>query len=94
MHDGHPTSCVEDLALGYVNAFTAHVHVGFFFGANLRDPSKLLEGKGRFMRHVKVRPGLFAREAALQELIVDAYADIKARLASQPRSAGVSRRAA
>jgi hypothetical protein len=42
LHDGHPTACVEDLALGYVNAFTAHVNVGFFFGANLGDPSKLL----------------------------------------------------
>jgi hypothetical protein len=30
LHDGHPTACVEDLALGYVNAFTAHVNVGFF----------------------------------------------------------------
>ena len=83
LHDGHPTACVEDLALGYVNAFTAHVNVGFFFGANLRDPSKLLEGTGRFMRHAKVRPGLFAHEAALRELIVDAYADIKARLAAR-----------
>jgi hypothetical protein len=35
------------------------------------------------MRHAKVRPGLFAHEAALRELIVDAYADIKARLAAR-----------
>jgi hypothetical protein len=83
LHDGHPTSCVDGLALGYVNAFAAHVNVGFFFGAILRDPSKLLEGTGRYMRHVKVRPGLFAHEAALRELIVDAYTDIKARLAAR-----------
>jgi hypothetical protein len=80
LHDGHPTACVENLALGYVNAFTAHVNVGFFSGASLRDPSRLLEGTGRFMRHVKVRPGHLAHEAALRQLIVDAYADIKARL--------------
>lgn len=82
LHDGHPTTCVENLAFGYVNAFTAHVNVGFFFGACLRDPSQLLEGAGRFMRHVKVRPGHSAHEAALRELILDAYADIKARLAA------------
>lgn len=80
LHDGHPTACVGNLALGYVNAFTDHVNVGFFFGARLRDPAELLEGTGRFMRHVKVRPGLFAHEAALRELMADAYVDIKARL--------------
>jgi hypothetical protein len=82
LHDGHPTACVDDLALGYVNVFTAHVNVGFFFGATLRDPAKILEGTGRYMRHVKVRPRLFAQEPALRELLVDAYADIKARLAN------------
>src|SRR5688572_30783756 len=30
LHDGHPTACVGDAAFGYVNAFTAHVNVGFF----------------------------------------------------------------
>jgi hypothetical protein len=83
LHDGHPTACVTNLALGYVNTFTAHVNVGFYFGASLRDPSGLLEGSGRFMRHVKVRPGMIAHEAALRELIIDAYADLKARLAAR-----------
>jgi hypothetical protein len=30
LHDGHPTACVGDAAFAYVNAFTAHVNVGFF----------------------------------------------------------------
>jgi hypothetical protein len=30
LHDGHPTACVGDAAFVYVNAFTAHVNVGFF----------------------------------------------------------------
>ena len=81
LHDGHPTACVGNLALGYVNAFADHVNVGFFFGAALRDPSRLLEGTGRYMRHVKVRPGSFVRETELQRLVRDAYADIKIRLA-------------
>ena len=55
LHDGHPTACVADTAFAYVNAFTAHVNVGFFRGAELADPAGLLEGTGKYMRHVKVR---------------------------------------
>ena len=56
LHDGHPTACVADAAFAYVNAFKAHVNVGFFRGTDLADPNGLLEGTGRFMRHVKLRP--------------------------------------
>ena len=77
MHDGHPTVCVEDAAFAYVNIFTAHVNVGFFHGATLHDPSGLLEGHGRFMRHVKLRPGSKVDSAAIAALIVAAYRDIK-----------------
>ena len=80
LHDGHPTACVADLAFGYVNAFKDHVNVGFFLGASLRDPSNILEGDGKFMRHVKVRTGVRGDDAALRALIVSAYADMKARL--------------
>jgi hypothetical protein len=83
LHDGHPTACVEDAAFGYVNAFSAHVNVGFFHGATLNDPAGLLEGTGRFMRHVKVRPGAPMDEAALRGLIRAGYVDIKAKLAAR-----------
>ena len=56
LHDGHPTACVGDAAFAYVNAFKAHVNVGFFRGAELADPAGVLEGTGKFMRHVKLRP--------------------------------------
>ena len=36
LHDGHPTACVADAAFAYVNAFTAHVNVGFFVVPSLR----------------------------------------------------------
>lgn len=81
LHDGHPTACIGDIALGYVNAFKEHVNVGFFLGATLYDPAGLLEGTGRFMRHVKVRPETNANEAALRELIKRAYLDLKASVA-------------
>ena len=80
LHDGHPTACVGDAAFAYVNAFTAHVNVGFFRGAELPDPDGLLEGDGRFMRHVKLGPGREVDAAALTDLIETAYTDMKWRL--------------
>src|SRR6187397_2199161 len=80
LHDGHPTACVGDAAFAYVNAFTAHVNVGFFRGAEIRDPGGLLEGDGRFMRHVKLGPGYEVDAAALTDLIETAYTDMKRRL--------------
>jgi Domain of unknown function (DU1801) len=83
LHDGHPTACVEDAAFGYVNVFTEHVNVGFFHGASLDDPSTLLQGTGRFMRHVKARPGELPDRSSLEALVRAAYADIKVRLAAE-----------
>jgi hypothetical protein len=80
VHDGCPVACVGDVPFGYVNVFTAHVNVGFFLGAELDDPAGLLEGQGRRMRHVKVRPGAEPNEAALAALIAAAYADVRSRL--------------
>ena len=80
LHDGCPVACLGDVAFGYVNAFTSHVNVGFFHGAALQDPARLLQGGGRFMRHVKLRPGTPINAAALSKLIEAAYSDIKARV--------------
>jgi len=80
LHDGHPTACITDAAFAYVNAFTAHVNVGFFRGAEIPDPAGLLEGAGRFMRHVKLRPEREVDATALTNLIETAYKDMKRRL--------------
>ncbi len=80
LHDGHPTACVADAAFTYVNAFTAHVNVGFFRGAELADPAQLLEGTGKYMRHVKLRPESDVEAAALVKLVETAYTDMKQRL--------------
>jgi len=80
LHDGCPTACLGDAAFGYVNAFTSHVNVGFFQGAVLPDPGRLLQGTGKFMRHVKLKPGTATDAAALARLIDAVYADIKARV--------------
>ncbi|QPJ62308.1 MAG: DUF1801 domain-containing protein [Candidatus Nitronauta litoralis] len=80
LHDGHPTACVGEAAFAYVNAFKAHVNVGFFRGAELADPDGLLEGTGKFMRHVKLRPQSDVDTQALKRLIESAYTDMKGRL--------------
>lgn len=83
LHDGHPTACVADAAFAYVNAFKAHVNVGFFRGAEIADPDGLLEGTGKFMRHVKLRPEEDIDARALMTLIETAYTDMKERLESE-----------
>jgi hypothetical protein len=80
LHDGCPVACLGDAPFGYVNVFTSHVNVGFFHGATLRDPARLLQGDGKRMRHVKLRPGAATNAAALSALIDAAYCDIKARV--------------
>jgi hypothetical protein len=80
LHDGCPVACFGDAPFGYVNVFTSHVNVGFFHGAALPDPARLLQGSGKFMRHVKLKPGTATNAAALRILIDAAYSDIKARV--------------
>ena len=82
MHDGCPVLCVDDAAFGYVNAFKAHVNVGFYNGASLPDPAGLLVGDGKRMRHVKLRPGEGVDAEALNGLIAASYRDVQSRLGS------------
>lgn len=83
LHDGCPVACLGDAPFGYVNVFRSHVNVGFFQGAALPDPACLLQGSGKFMRHVKLRPGNSINAEALARLIDAAYADIKVRVESE-----------
>jgi hypothetical protein len=80
LHDGCPVACLGDAPFAYVNVFTSHVNVGFFQGATLPDPARLLQGTGKFMRHVKLRPGTPTPAGSLSTLIEAAYWDIKDRV--------------
>ncbi len=80
LHDGCPVACLGDFPFAYVNAFTAHVNVGFYQGSALPDPAGLLQGDGKFMRHVKLKPGIYTNTGALTRLIEAAYSDIKSRV--------------
>ena len=80
LHDGCPTACLGDAPFAYVNVFTSHVNVGFFQGASLPDPAHLLQGTGKYMRHVKLKPATPTDAEALNTLIEAAYSDIKSRV--------------
>ena len=80
LHDGCPVACFGNVPFGYVNVFKSHVNVGFFLGAELRDPARLLQGAGKFMRHVKLKRGVAADEESLRRLIEAAYINIRARV--------------
>ena len=83
MHDGCPVACVEDVPFAYVNVFKSHANVGFFYGAHLDDPARLLEGTGRNMRHVKLKPGREPGAVTLENLIHASYLDVKIRLRAE-----------
>ncbi len=80
VHDGCPVACLGDAPFAYVNVFTAHVNVGFYHGASLRDPARLLVGSGKRMRHVKLTAETPSNSAAVTALIRSAWADIESRV--------------
>ena len=80
LHDGCPVACFGDAPFGYVNVFSAHVNVGFFQGASLPDPAHLLQGTGKFMRHVKIKPQTAIDSVLLESLIHSAYTFRKGRV--------------
>ena len=79
-HDGCPVACLGDAPFGYVNVFASHMNVGFFHGAALPDPARLLQGDGKFMRHVKLTAGAATDDVALRQLIEAAYLHVKHRV--------------
>lgn len=64
---------------GYVNGIHFARKRRVFQGSALPHPAQLLEGSGKSMRHVKLKPGTAANGVALTRLIETAYAHIKAR---------------
>jgi len=80
VHDGHPTGCLEEYPFVYVGLYKAHISLGFFYGAQLIDPQKLLEGTGRLGRHVKLRRDDHPEQEAITALIQHAYDDIQKRI--------------
>lgn len=75
-HDNYPIVCIDEAPFAYVNVFSQHLNVGFFYGNELFDETEILQGTGKKMRHVKIRPGENVDEKAIFQLIEDAYHDM------------------
>ncbi len=56
------------------------VNLGFYDGAALPDPHKLLEGTGKMLRHVKIRSLEAADQPAVRALVAAALAERRAAL--------------
>ena len=44
-----------NVPVAYVYSVPDYVQFGFFRGSGLKDPRRILEGKGQYVRHIKVR---------------------------------------
>lgn len=60
--------------IAFAHCAPDHVQFGFFEGASLDDEGGLLEGNGKFVRHVKLRPGESPDRDALARLLKAAVA--------------------
>jgi hypothetical protein len=58
--------------LCFYMATKEHVIFGFMRGALLRDPGKLLEGTGKYLRHVKLRSAADVRRSEVPALLKQA----------------------
>lgn len=64
----------------YILPYRSWVNLGFYRGASLTDPEKLLEGTGARMRHVKMRSVGDVQRPGVRGLIREASAERKAAL--------------
>ena len=64
----------------YIMSHAKWINLGFFKGADLPDPSGLLEGTGAKLRHVKVRDETTCQSSAIRDLLVAALNERKTAL--------------
>lgn len=53
----------------YIGVYQDHVNLGFYHGADLPDPARLLEGTGKKLRHVKIRDAEQVEQLSIRGLI-------------------------
>jgi hypothetical protein len=58
--------------VSYVYSAPDYVQFGFFRGASLKDPKALLQGKGAYVRHIKLRKPSDLDEKAFRALLKQA----------------------
>jgi hypothetical protein len=58
---------------GYICPMQKYVRLGFYYGASLPDPSRLLEGSGKRLRHIKIYTLSEAGRPEIQKLLEAAF---------------------
>jgi len=69
---GRPCYATSQGFFCYLHYTKNHVTLGFYHGNELTDPSGLLEGEGKQMRHVKLKTVKEAQSTAIKKLIQQA----------------------
>jgi hypothetical protein len=62
----------DDLPLIFIHKKDDHIQFGFFAGASLDDPDRLLRGKGQSVRHIRIDSVKDIEEDAFRQLILRA----------------------
>src|SRR5262249_25304966 len=39
----------------YIGVYTKHINIGFYWGARMDDPQRVLEGSGKQLRHIRIK---------------------------------------
>ena len=58
----------------YIMPMRGYINLGFYQGAVLADPERLLEGTGKGLRHIKIRSLAEANRPAVRALVATALA--------------------
>jgi Domain of unknown function (DU1801) len=53
----------------WISLAKKHVVFGFYYGTELPDPDKLLEGTGKLLRHIKIRSTADLQRPAVRRLL-------------------------
>ena len=75
----------------YIMPMRGYINLGFYQGAVLKDPGRLLEGTGKGLRHVKVRSLAEANRPPVRALVATALARRRS-VAGGPARASTPRR--
>jgi hypothetical protein len=59
-------------AFAHIVVYKAHVNLGFYRGAELPDPKKLLEGDGKLIRHLRIASHADLRRRYLRTFLCEA----------------------
>jgi hypothetical protein len=62
----------DEYPVSFLHAKDDHLQFGFFGGSGLKDPKKLLQGSGKYIKHIKIYTLKDIDEAAFTKLIKQA----------------------